>query len=156
MSKIGVIRIRGELNVKREIKDTMNMLRLFNKNYCVVIDNNDNYVGMIKKIKDYVTWGEINKETFESLLKNRGRLAGNKRLTEDYLKEKLKISSKEFTEEFFNNKKSMKEIPGLKLFFRLHPPVKGFERGGIKKVFSLGGVLGYRKDKINDLIQRMI
>jgi len=156
MNKILVLRVRGDLNIKGEIKDTLKMLRLFNKNYCVILDNNENYVGMIKKVKDYVTWGELNKETFELLLKERGRLAGNKRMTEEYLKEKTKNSFKDFTEEFFNQKKSLKDVPGLKLFFRLHPPVKGFERGGIKKPFSLGGSLGYRKEKINELIQRMI
>ncbi|AJF62554.1 MAG: 50S ribosomal protein L30P [archaeon GW2011_AR20] len=156
MSKIAVLRIRGDLNVRRDKKDTLRLLRLFNKNYCVVLDNNQNYVGMIEKIKDYVTWGELNKETFELLLKERGRLAGNKRLTADYLKEKLKISFEDFTKDFFEGKKSFKDIPGLKQFFRLSPPIKGFERGGIKKPFSLGGALGYRKETINNLIERMI
>jgi large subunit ribosomal protein L30 len=36
------------------------------------------------------------------------------------------------------------------------PPKGGFERGGIKKSFAAGGVLGDRGDKINDLIKRMI
>lgn len=134
----------------------MKMLRLFNKNYCVVVDNNQNYIGMIKKIKDYVTWGEIDKNTFEFLLKKRGKLAGNKPLTEEYLKEKLKSSFTEFAKDFFDGKKLLKDIPGVKQFFRLSPPVKGFERGGIKKPFSMGGALGYRKDNINNLVQRMI
>ena len=69
---------------------------------------------------------------------------------------KIKCSMNEFVKEFFENKKSFKDIPGLKRFFRLTPPLKGFERGGIKKPFSLGGALGYRKDNINDLIKRMI
>ncbi|MEK6835808.1 MAG: 50S ribosomal protein L30 [Nanoarchaeota archaeon] len=156
MDKIAVIRIRGTMNVNKEIKDTLNMLRLFNKHYCVILESTPVYVGMLKKIKDYVTWGEINKETFLALLKERGRLPGNKRLTEDYLKDKNKLNFEEFANEFLNNKKSLKDIPGLKLFFKLKPPVKGFERGGIKNPFSLGGVLGYRKDKINDLLIRMI
>ena len=156
MSKIAVLRIRGDLNVRREIKDTLKMLRLFNKNYCVIVDNNPNYVGMIKKIKDYVTWGEVNKETVELLLKNRGRLAGNKKLSEEYLKEKLKCSFNDFVNDFFDKKKSLNDIPGLKQFFRLSPPIRGFERGGIKKPFSMGGALGYRKENINDLVRRMI
>ncbi len=155
MNKIAVLRIRGNLNVRKENKDTLKMLRLFNKNYCIVIDNNANYVGMIKKVKDYVTWGEIDKETVELLLKIRGRLAGNKLLTEEYLKEKLNTSIKDFVNDFFDGKKSFKDIPGLKQFFRLAPPIKGFERGGIKKPFSMGGALGYRKDNINNLIKRM-
>lgn len=156
MNKIAVIRIRGDLNIRKDNRDTLRMLRLFNKNYCVIINNTPNLVGMIKKIKDYVTWGEVDKETFELLLKKRGRLAGNKPLTEDYLNDKLKCKFNDFVNDFFQDKKSFKEIPGFKHFFRLHPPVKGFEKNGIKKPFSLGGALGYRKDKINDLIRRMV
>ena len=156
MTKIAVIRIRGRIHVRKDVKDTLNMLRLFNKNYCVVINNNPNYIGMLSKIKDYVTWGEVDEKTFLALLKERGRLPGKERLTEDYLKNKTKLNFEEFIKEFFNNKIYLKDVPGLKQFFKLKPPTKGFERGGIKKPFSLGGVLGYRKDRINDLLQRMI
>jgi large subunit ribosomal protein L30 len=40
--------------------------------------------------------------------------------------------------------------------YALHPPVKGFERKGTKMPFSRGGAYGYRKEKINDLIMRML
>jgi len=40
--------------------------------------------------------------------------------------------------------------------FHLNPPVKGFGRKGIKKPFTNSGALGDRKEKINDLIKRMI
>ncbi len=40
--------------------------------------------------------------------------------------------------------------------FRLHPPKKGWERKGIKKPLKQGGALGYRGEKINELIKRMI
>ena len=40
--------------------------------------------------------------------------------------------------------------------FALHPPRGGFERKGIKMPFKLGGVYGYRAEKINDLIKRML
>jgi large subunit ribosomal protein L30 len=43
----------------------------------------------------------------------------------------------------------------LNTFF-LAPPKGGFERKGIKKSFSVGGALGDRKDKINDLIKKML
>lgn len=41
-------------------------------------------------------------------------------------------------------------------YFHLSPPRGGFERGGIKTPFTLKGALGYRKDKINALIKKMI
>lgn len=37
----------------------------------------------------------------------------------------------------------------------LHPPRGGFERKGIKIPFKVGGALGYRGEKINNLIKRM-
>ena|SRR3989344_3887330 len=156
MKKIAVIRIRGSTGIKKEIKDTMGMLRLYNKNHCVIIDNSPNLIGMLRKVKDYVTWGEIDENTFKELLLNRGRIVGKKKLNEQYLKEKTKLSIEEFSKEFFNFKKTLKDVPGLKLYFRLKPPVKGFERKGIKTPFSMGGVIGYRKDKINNLLLRML
>ena len=156
MTKVAVIRIKGKIGLRKEIKDTLNMLRLFNKHTCIVIDNTAAFTGMIKRVKDYVTWGELDQETFASLLIKRGKLPGNKQLTEDYLKNKTNMGYNEFAKEFFENNKNLKDIPGIKLFFRLRPPEKGFERGGIKKPYSLGGVLGYRKDKINDLIKKML
>ena len=156
MRRIAVVRIRGSIGVRKEIKDTMHMLRLYNKNHCVIIDNSPKKVGMLRKAKDYVTWGEINEKTFKELLLKRGKTMGKKNLTENYLKEKTKLSMDEFVKEFFDFKKNLKDVPGLKLFFRLKPPLKGFERKGIKVPFSMGGVLGYRKEKINDLILRML
>ncbi|MBL7147399.1 MAG: 50S ribosomal protein L30 [Nanoarchaeota archaeon] len=156
MKKVAIIRIRGKIGLKKNIKDTLNMLRLYNKNYCIVIDNKPQNIGMIKKVKDYITWGEIEENTLNLLLKERGKLPGNKKLKDEYLKEKLKTDIVSFAKEVFESKRSLKDIPGLKQFFRLKPPVGGFERKGIKTPFSLGGALGYRKEKINDLIKKMI
>jgi large subunit ribosomal protein L30 len=41
-------------------------------------------------------------------------------------------------------------------YFRLNPPRGGYGRKGIKKGFSEGGALGYRGEKINDLIKKMV
>ena len=155
-SNIAIIRIRGRAGVNKKVNDTLDMMRLYKQNGCVIVPNNPQYLGMIKRAKDYITWGEVDKETFTLLFTKRARVAGNKPLTEDYLKTHLKKDIKSFIEEFFNFKVKLKDIPGLKPYFRLTPPVKGFERAGIKKPFSMGGSLGYRKDKINDLIKRMI
>ena len=111
---------------------------------------------MLNLIKDYVTWGELDKETFKLLLEKRGRIYGNKTLTPSYLKEKINLDLNGFVEDFINFKKELRDIPGLKQFFRLKPPLSGFERGGIKRPYSIGGALGYRRDAINGLIRRMV
>lgn len=155
-NKIAIVRVRGRMNIKKKIDDTLKMLRLYDKNNCVIIDETKSNIGMMQKIKDYITWGEIDAKTFNLLLTKRGKLPGNKSLTEEYLKEKLNMGFDSFSKDFFDSKKKLKDIPGVKLVFRLRPPSKGFERKGIKKPFSMGGALGYRKEKINELIQRMI
>jgi large subunit ribosomal protein L30 len=154
--KLAVIRIRGSINVDHGVENAFRKLKLFRKNSCVVIDNKKDYIGVLKKIKDYSTWGELDGETFKELLLKRGKLYGNKQLKEGYIKEKAKIDIDNFIKEFFNSKKKLQDIPGLKTFFRLGMPRKGFERKGIKVPFSLGGALGYRKENINDLLKRMI
>ncbi|MDD5332032.1 MAG: 50S ribosomal protein L30 [Candidatus Nanoarchaeia archaeon] len=154
--RIAIIRIRSGLKAKEQVEDTMKMLRLYKVNTCVVVPNTPNMVGMIEKIKDYVTWGEIDDKTMKQLLVKRGKLPGNKPITEEYIKEKTKMSSDDFVKAFMDFKKELKEIAGIKTFFRLNPPAKGFDRNGIKKTFVQGGVLGYRKDQINELLMRMI
>lgn len=153
---IAIIRIAGKIGLKKGVKDTFKMLRLYKKHTCIVIPNNKTCLGMIKKVHTYVTWGEIDEPTLKLLLNKRGRIIGNKPLTDEYTNKKVNSTTEQFASDVFNFKKKLKDIPGLKLFFKLKPPQGGFERKGIKKPFSLGGVLGYRKDKINDLIKKMI
>jgi large subunit ribosomal protein L30 len=40
--------------------------------------------------------------------------------------------------------------------YALAPPVGGFERNGTKNPFSSKGALGYRAEKINDLLRKMM
>ncbi|QQG39244.1 MAG: 50S ribosomal protein L30 [Candidatus Woesearchaeota archaeon] len=156
MTKLAIIRIRGQIGLSKPVRDTFKMLRLYKKNNCVIVEASPTYFGMIQRLKDFITWGEIDQETVKLLIKERARLPGNKKLTEDYLKEKLRTDLDTFVKEFLESKKSLRDIPGLKTFFRLKPPTKGFERKGTKLPFAQGGALGYRKEKINELIKRMI
>ena len=153
---IAIIRIHGKVGVKKKIRNTLNMLRLYKKYHCTIIPNTKAYLGMIKKVKDYITWGEIDKETLKLLLEKRGRLPKKQPLKEEYVKEKLNLTIEEFANDVFNFKRQLKDLPGLKPFFKLAPPRGGFERKGTKQPYSMGGVLGYRKDKINDLIKKML
>lgn len=154
--KIAIVQIRGVMGCNQPVKDTLRMLKLPKKNGCVVVEANPSYKGMLELVKDFVTWGEIEEQTVLELLQKRGRLMGKKPLTEQYVKEKTGMTLIAFAKEFFNSKKKLSDVPGLKTYFRLKPPTKGFERGGVKTPFSMGGALGYRKAYINDLIKRML
>ena len=150
-----VIRVRGTVNVKPDIKKTMQLLRLTRANHCVLLEENVVYKGMLQMVKDYTTWGEINKETLTKLISTRGRLIGDKSLTAEYLKTTTPYDSFEkLSESILENKVKYKEIPEVKPFFRLNPPKKGHRT--IKRSFVNKGSLGYRKGEINKLIERML
>jgi large subunit ribosomal protein L30 len=102
-----------------------------------------------------VTWGEVSKETLTEMIKKRGRLSGNKRFTNEYAKELGYKDIPDLAEAISNGKAKYWTLPNVRSVFRLHPPKKGF-KGKIKKSFVAGGEAGYRSEKINDLIKRMI
>jgi large subunit ribosomal protein L30 len=154
--KIAVIRVRGTVDINPKIRHTLDLLKLHKKNWLTFVDNDEKSLGMLKVIKDWATYGEVDLETFKEVLKKRGRIAGDKPLTDEYVKSKLGISLDEFAEKVYNGEMKLKDLPGLKRFFRLNPPRKGWERKGIKKPYSVGGALGYRGKAINDLIKRML
>jgi large subunit ribosomal protein L30 len=152
--KLAVVRLKGTVNVPREVEDTLRMLRLNRVNHCVIVDDNPHYRGMIQKVKDYVAWGEIDAETMELLLRRRGRLGGGRRLTDEYVRNNTRYGGiRELAKAIVNGEISIKEITGLIPVFRLHPPRKGHR--GLKKTFKEGGALGYYGKEINKLLKQM-
>ncbi len=150
-----VVRVRGNINVRGPIKDTLKMLRLNKVNHCAIIPETVEYKGMLKKVKDYVTWGEIDQESLNQLLINRAKLMGDLPVTDNFIKSNSKFKSiSNFASEIIEGKAKLADIKDLKPVIRLHPPRKGYE--GIKRPYSLGGALGYRGEKIKELIRRMI
>ncbi|MFQ6050400.1 MAG: 50S ribosomal protein L30 [Candidatus Hydrothermarchaeota archaeon] len=152
---LAVVRVRGSVNVNRKIKDTLNMLRLTRVNHAVIVRNDENYKGMLQKAKDYITWGEIEKEILAKMIRKRGRLLGDKKITDDYVKEHLGYENiEEFSEAIIKEEVKLTDLPNIKPVFRLRPPKKGYE--GVKRPFGNGGSLGYRGKEINSLLLRMI
>jgi large subunit ribosomal protein L30 len=147
-----IVRLRGEVNVRPEIKATLGMLRIHRVNHCVVVNEDPHYRGMIQKVKDYVAWGKIDDETLTLLLEKRGRLSGNRRLTEEFLKENTKYSTfKELAAALNSGSANLNDL-GIKPIFRLHPARKGLRT--TKKTAQQGGDLGFRQD-LTGLIKRM-
>ncbi|MEM2943317.1 MAG: 50S ribosomal protein L30 [Methanomassiliicoccales archaeon] len=150
-----VIRVRGHGGVKKEIEDTMRMLNLTRPNHCVVVTETDSIRGMLQKAKDYITWGEISEETLARMIKFRGRLIGDKPIDDSYVQEHTNFTSIiSFARSVAKDETKYADLPNVKPLFRLSPPRKGY--GGNKRSFVSGGALGYRGEKINELIERML
>jgi len=152
---LAVVRVRGLGSIFREVKETMKMLHLERNCHATLVDSRPAYVGMLRKAQNYLTWGEISKETLVLLLKKRGRLVGDKKLTDEYAQKVGHKSLDELVEAVLKGEVEYNQLPNIKPVFRLHPPSKGFE-GKVKKSHASGGVTGYRADAINDLLKQMI
>jgi large subunit ribosomal protein L30 len=152
---IAVVRIRGTIRASRRVRETLQMLHLTRNNYAVLIDSRPSFLGMLKTAQNFITWGEASKETVNMLIRERGRLAGNKKLTDEHAQKIGYESLEELAETVFNCRIEHWKLPNVQPVFKLHPPTKGF-KGKIKKGYSMGGELGYRGEKINELIKRMV
>ncbi len=150
-----VIRLRGGINVKPDIKQTLGLLRLNKVNHCVLVPSNKVNDGMLQKVKDYVTWGEVKPDVLARLIVIRGRLVGNRSIDNKYVKELTKHDTLvKFADAVAAEKENFTSLKDVKPLFRLHPPLKGHE--GVKRAFKAGGALGYRGEAINDLIIKML
>jgi large subunit ribosomal protein L30 len=152
---IAAVKVRGTVSAQRESKETLMMLRLSRTNHAVLIDNRPAFKGMLQRVQSYVTWGEVSKETVALMLQKRGRLAGDKKLTDEYAQKVGYKSLSELVDAIATCKVEHQKLPSIQPIFRLHPPSKGF-KGKTKKGYKSGGEAGYRGEAINDLIKRMV
>ena len=152
-----VVRVRSDRGVERRIRHTMAMLNLTRVNHATIVPESSTYAGMLQKSKDFVTWGVIDANTIESLLKERGRMVGNKPVDDAAIKANSEFKSmKDFAKALASGEATMKSVDGLKPVLRLHPPRGSKGWGGIKRAYSVGGALGLRGDEISSLAERMI
>lgn len=150
-----VVRVRGIINIKPDIKKTLQLFNLTRANHCVVLEEKPSIKGMLQVAKDYITWGEIEKDVLTKLITFRGKLEGDKQLDEKYIKSVTSYSSIEkLSQAIIDKKIKYKDIPNVKPIFRLNPPKNGFE--GVKRSYKNNGALGFRGEDINKLIERMI
>jgi large subunit ribosomal protein L30 len=148
------VKVRGTISAQREARATLDMLHLNATNRAVLVDNRPATLGMLMRVQSYVTWGEISKETLVTLLTKRGRLAGDKKLTDEYAQKIGYKSISDFADAIVGCKVEYWKLEGVQHVFKLHPPTKGF-KGKVKKSYRAGGEAGYRGETINELIKRM-
>uniref|UniRef100_A0A7J3ZKE3 Large ribosomal subunit protein uL30 n=1 Tax=Fervidicoccus fontis TaxID=683846 RepID=A0A7J3ZKE3_9CREN len=155
---LAIIRIRGVVNVRPEVATTLRLLRLARKYHMTVYPaDRPGLKGMLHKAKDWIAWGEIDREVLIEVLRRRGRAPGSIRITDEYIREKLGLGGvEELVDKLYSGELELYKLEHvIKPVFRLAPPRGGFKKS-IKRPFKDGGELGYRGREINKLILRMI
>ena len=137
---IAVLRINGMVDVRKDVRETLDRLRLRKKLVCVLIDEKDEIMmGMVKSVRDYVAYGTIDDEMAKKIISSRGKFIGEKDVEE---KDAEKILGE-----------IKKGTWKIKRFFRLHPPRGGFRKSTQKSYPK--GILGKHED-ISKLLERML
>ena len=129
--------LKGTVKTTRKILDTLEKLRLRIPNSCVIVPSDSVHKGMLKRVAEYITWGEISEQTLVKLLVKRGGLEAKKAKS---------VAAKALKEGNFDG---TEVVP----VFRLSPPSGGLKSIRIPKP---KGDLGYRGEAINALLERMI
>ena len=150
-----VIRLRGKHDLRATVDDTLKMLHLTRQNHCVIIPQDPTHTGMLKVVKDFVTWGEVDEQTLAKALLRRGRAVGDKPIDDAFVKAHSQYKSVwDLSQAVAKGEAGLRDVQDLRPVLRLHPPVRGLR--GIKRGYNDGGDLGYRGKAINELIERML
>jgi len=126
---IAIVRIAGDVKIREAARETLRRLGLSRKYSCIVLDKpNPVELGMLKDVKDFVAFGELDDVTFKELVEKRGKKF-KKNPNTQFPKDRRQV-------------------------FRLHPPRHGIDSKlhfGEKK-----GVLGNNGKDIKKLVARML
>ena len=70
---ICAIRIHGDVGLNKDVVETFTRLRLRRKYACIVFEPTKEKLGMVKKVRNFVAYGEIDDATYKELVKKRGK-----------------------------------------------------------------------------------
>lgn len=163
MAKILVIRIRGSMETREKVEQTLKQMRLTRKNHATLVEEKPQTKGSLNFAKDFITWGPATEQTIALLLGKRGRVEGNRPLTDEYVAENSDSKYKSIagfaaalagTGSKDGKDEKLSAIKGLKQLFRLNPPKGGF--GSIKTAFPKGSLGPRKAEQIAALVEKMV
>jgi large subunit ribosomal protein L30 len=149
-----VVRMRGQINVPHWAASTLKLLKLEKKFRATIIPSKENTLGMLDRIKHYVSWQEVNLDITKELFDKKGRKSGYKKITNDDLTKLGYKTIDELATSVSEGKVSLNKIEPIKPWFALSPPKHGFKRS-TRKTYGEGGILGQNQDLI-ELVRSMI
>lgn len=150
-----VVRMRGTVNVPFWALTTLKNLYLNKKFSATLVPENSDYLGMLRKINQWVAWSKADSEIVKTLIEKRGKKKTPKLDTQKESGRKDEYKGiDELVDVIVNDKIKFSDQNNIKPWFSLNPPKGGFKRKS-KKQFSDGGILGNNKDLL-EIVKRMV
>jgi large subunit ribosomal protein L30 len=99
-----IIRVRGKISINKDIEDTLQLLNLTRVNHCVLFKESEKIAGMLKKGKDFITWGVIDADTLTKLLLKRGKMYTQENKLIEFSEKNDQAKAKKIAEELISGK----------------------------------------------------
>lgn len=150
-----VVRMRGTVNVPFWALTTLKNLYLNKKFSATLVPETSDYLGMLRKINQWVAWSKADSEIVKTLIEKRGKKETPKLDTQKESERKDEYKGiDELVNVIVNDKIKFSDQNSIKPWFSLNPPKGGFKRKS-KKQFSDGGILGNNKELL-EIVKRMV
>jgi large subunit ribosomal protein L30 len=148
-----VVRIKGTVNIPRWAQTTLDGLNLDRRFRATIVPESDEYLGMLRKVKEEVAWTRADAGIVKELLEKRGRKTGYKPISKSDLPKEYK-SIDDLATAIAGNKVAMSKLQGIKPWFALGPPKGGFKRK-TKTQYAQNGILG-EDGALVEIVKRML
>jgi large subunit ribosomal protein L30 len=66
--KLFIVRLKGRIGVRKDINATLDTLGLKRRYNALVVESSPVILGMLKKVENFVTYGELSEENYAKLL----------------------------------------------------------------------------------------
>lgn len=172
-----VVRMKGTVNVPYWARTTLESLSLNKRFRATIIPENEQTLGMLRKIKEYVAWTSVDTEFISEFVEKRGRSSASKLLSAPAAdtaapaaqdnsngqtnnnndaknKDSQNADLSKIVSIISQNELYLSKISGIKPWFALNPPKGGFKRKS-KRSYSQAGILGENKELVS-IVKRMM
>jgi large subunit ribosomal protein L30 len=174
-----VVRMKGTVNVPRWANLTLESLHLDKKFRATIIPENEQSLGMLRKIKEWVSWSSVDDSFIREFIEKKGRISASRLVmattatgTTDAMgdsslsggskgdiggngsSKSQNVDLDKVASTISQNQLYLSKIPGIKPWFALSPPKGGFRKKS-KRSYSQNGILGENKELIS-LVKRMM
>jgi large subunit ribosomal protein L30 len=154
MGMMLVVNLHGKINSSDAVRRALGELKVERKFTATLVPDDVDTMGMLKLCKDYIAWCPAEKGLLSELLEKRGMATESRRLDADALKGMGFKTHAELAERVLSGGARLTTMPGIRPFFRLSPPKKGFN-ASLRRQASEKGMLG-SNSKLAETIRRMI
>jgi large subunit ribosomal protein L30 len=149
-----VVRIKGQVDVPYWAETTLKLLKLEKKYRATIVPAKENTLGMLNKVKHYVSWIEADPALARELLDKKARKSGYRKITHEDVAQAGFDGMDDMASSLAEGKSSLTKIKPFKPWFALAPPRKGFKRS-TKRLYGQKGVLGHNRE-LDTLVRSMI